>query len=233
MINLYNIILTRFLQPVGNFLFPKTSNKKVRFFSYFLVFVLILFFLTYIHLFSIKISNMTINKDFLDMNVGDEYNLKVNVLYSNNTITNDVIWSSSDESVAKVCNNGNVIALSSGTTTIIAQASKNNDTKSVTCNITVKSPPRGYSINVIQGSIDSEIYVWIKPYDSNYTKINIHCMAPSGNVLTFKRTLEPIQLDSECGLWTIYASIENDDGIYMGNKSSDFVTINVTELPNS
>lgn len=232
-INLCNIILTTFLQPIGNFIFQKTAQKKSRIYYIILVIILTFSFIIYIKTSSINITNMTISNHHLNINVYDEYTLKANVFYSNNTIDNNVTWASSNETIATVNNNGTIIALSSGTTIITAQATKNNNTKFVTCRITVKSPPRGYFIRVIQGNVDSEVFIWIKPYDCNYTKINIYCISPSGNTLVFEQTFKPIYLDTECGLWTIYASIENDDGTYIGNKSSEIETINVKNLPNT
>ena len=52
------------------------------------------------------------------------------VLYSNNRTDNRVVWTTSNEAVASVDENGVVIAIAPGTAVITAQASKNNAAES-------------------------------------------------------------------------------------------------------
>ncbi len=163
------------------------------------------------------------------MNIGGTYTLNSTVLYSNNSTDNGVMWSSSNNSIATVDQNGVVTALADGSATIIAQASKNNSTEIAECTIAVKSPPNGYSISVHQLSEDSYAYVYVTPYDNDITKIQIYGKSPSGEVFTPNKDENDLyHFYSECGTWTIYASVENDAGIYEACKPEDFVTIEVT-----
>ncbi len=97
---------------------------------------------------SIIITKVTLSEEILNMHINDTHTLIATVLYSNNSTNSNVLWSSSNNSVATVDQNGTVTALADGNATIIAQASKNNSTEIAECNIIVKSPPIGYTISV-------------------------------------------------------------------------------------
>ena len=53
--------------------------------------------------------------------------------------TDEVIWSSSDEKIAKVDKTGNIEAISAGEAVITAKAGEKTETCNVTVNITIKS----------------------------------------------------------------------------------------------
>lgn len=178
---------------------------------------------------SIIVTKVTLNQDSLTMNLNDTYTLTATVLYSNDSTDNKVIWISSNTSIATVDKNGVITALADGNTVITAQASKNNSTEIAECTITVKSPPSGYSISVQQLSDDSYAYVYVTPYDKDITKIQIYGKSPSGEVFTPNKDENDLyHFYSECGAWSIYASVENDAGIYEACKPEDFITIEVT-----
>jgi len=207
----------------------KMSQKKFRIllFSFFLFILAVIAICIY--MFSITVTKVTISQKSLTMNVNDTQVLTATVLYSNNSTGNSVIWISSDESVATIDKNGKITALSSGTTIITAQASRNNSTESDECELIIKSPPSGYSISVHQTSIDSYAFVYITPYDADVTNIQIHGKSPSGKVFTPEKDKNNLyHFYAERGTWTIYASIENDAGTYEAHKPEDFVTIEVT-----
>ncbi len=178
---------------------------------------------------SIIVTKVILNDDSLTMNIDDTYTLTATVLYSNNSTDNKVVWSSSNNSIATVDQNGVVTALADGNATVIAQASRNNSTEITECTIAVKSPPSGYSISIHQLSVDSYAYVYVTPYDNDITKIQIYGKSPSGEVFTPNKDENDLyHFYSECGTWTIYASVENDVGIYEACRPDDFVTIEVT-----
>lgn len=144
------------------------------------------------------------------MNINESKTLIATVLYSNNSMNNDVLWTSSNSSIVTVDQNGLVTALANGNATIIAQASRNNTTEIAECIITIKSPPDGYSISVHQTSVDSYAYVYVTPYGNDITNIQIYGKSPSGEVFIPKKDENDLyHFYSECGIWTIYASIEN------------------------
>lgn len=179
---------------------------------------------------SVTVTNVTLNVNSLNLNINESRSLTATVLYSNNSLSNDVLWSSSNESIATVDQNGLVIAFATGNTAIIAQASRNNTTEIAECTLTVKSPPSGYSISVHQLTEDSYAYVYVKPYDSDFTNIQIYGKSPSGEIFSPKKDENDLyHFYSECGTWTIYASVENSSGIYEAHKPEDFVTIEVTD----
>lgn len=179
---------------------------------------------------SVTVTNVTLNVNSLTLNMNESHSLTATVLYSNNSMSNDVLWSSSNESIATVDQNGLVTALATGNTTIIAQASKNNTTEISECTLTVKSPPSGYSISVHQLTEDSYAYVYVQPYDRDITHIQIYGKSPSGEIFAPKKDENDLyHFYSECGTWTIYASVENSSGIYEAHRPEDFVTIEVTD----
>lgn len=212
----------------------KFKNKKFRniFIIVFLFIccVLVICFLIFRQK-SVKVTKVILNEDSLIMNIEESYILTATVLYSNNSVNNDVLWSSSNNSIATVDQNGLITALAGGSTTIIAQASKNNTTEIAECKITIQSPPSGYSISVHQLSEDSYAYVYVRPYDTDITNIQIYGKSPSGEIFTPNKDENDLyHFYSECGTWTIYASVENDAGIYKAQKPEDYVTIEVTNI---
>jgi len=210
----------------------KLKNKKLRnvFITLLLCVCCVLIIFFYISKQrSIIVTKVILNENSLTMNVNDTYSLTATVLYSNNSTDNKVLWSSSNKSIATIDQNGVVTALADGSTIITVQASKNNSTEIAECVIIVESPPSGYSISVHQLSEDSYAYVYVTPYDKDITKIQIYGRAPSGEVFTPSKDENDLyHFYSECGTWTIYASVENDAGIYEACKPEDFVTIEVT-----
>lgn len=180
---------------------------------------------------SVNVTRVMLDEYSLNLNVNDTKTLNATVLYSDNTTDNNVIWTSSNQSVASIDSNGQITALTEGSTTIIAQASKNNTTESAECFIIVKSSPNGYSISVRPSGIDSFYYIYVNPYDDDITKIQIHAKSPSGEI--FHPDIDENNLYrfyTETGTWTIYASIESESGIYEAHEPEDFTTIEVTNI---
>ena len=87
----------------------------------------------------IPVSSFTLNDDNFTKYFGKSHRLKVSNIMPNNTNVNKTeIWTSSNENVATVDQNGRVITISEGTSLItctIAGVSK-------TCNVTVKDPTK-------------------------------------------------------------------------------------------
>lgn len=180
---------------------------------------------------SITVTQLMLNEYALTMSVGDTKSLDATVLYSDNSSDNNVLWLSSDQSVISISEDGQATALSEGNATIIAQASKNNTTESAECIITVKNPPSGYSISARPSGINSYYYIYIQPYDDDITQIKLYAKSPSGEI--FNPQIDENDLYhfySECGTWTIYASLENEGGIYEAHQQDDFLTIEITDI---
>ena len=91
--------------------------------------------------------SVTLDKTSLELPVGDSYTLTATVK-PDNAADKNVIWSSSDQSVASVTN-GKVIALKKGTATITAECSG----KKAECEVTVTVPVSGISLDRSELSI--------------------------------------------------------------------------------
>ena len=93
-----------------------------------------------------------ITGDNLEMRVGDVKAIKVAVT-PETTTDKSVVFGSSDHAIASVDENGNVTALSLGTTTITITAKSNTDVKA-TLNVTVVATPAGsISLNKTEASL--------------------------------------------------------------------------------
>ncbi len=210
----------------------KNRNKLNRTISFLLFLCICCILIICIYIYkqkSIIVTKVTLSEESLTMSVNETHILTAKVLYSNNTINDDVIWSSSNNSIASVDQNGLVTALSNGSATIIVQASKNNSTEIAECTITIKSPPSGYSISARQLSDDSFAYIYVEPYDDNITNVQIYGKSPSGEIFILNKASDDLyHFYSESGIWTIYASVQNDMGKYEAHKPEDFITIKVT-----
>lgn len=212
----------------------KASYKKMRkaiqiiAVSVFVVSVVLLV-LTYIG--SVVVEQVALDHSNLTLKAGDTETLSATVLYSNNRTDNRVVWTTSNEAVASVDENGVVIAIAPGTTVITAQASKNNTAESAVCTITVCSEPTGYSIALSADSVcmQETFYVHITPYEDDITEIHVIARSPSGQEFDRLFSEKGYIIDTETGVWTIYASVRNMAGVYVGQKPEDFATIEVTD----
>lgn len=212
----------------------KLKNKKIRNICIITIIGCVICFLIIRFYTSITVTQVMLNNDTLKMNVADTQTLIATVIYSDNSTDNDVFWSSSNETVAIIDSNGIVTALSEGTSTIIAQATRNNTTQMNECIVTVKSPPSGYSISSRPSGIKSYYYIYVHPYDEDVTQIKLYAKSPSGEI--FNPPIDENNLYhfySECGTWTIYASLESEGGIYEANKPTDFLSLEITDISSS
>lgn len=85
----------------------------------------------------IYVTDVTVNPETIELFAGEQGVLTVTVTPPDATVP-DVVWSSSDEQVAKVDASGNVTAVAVGSCTITA-TSKEDDSKKGSCQVTVKS----------------------------------------------------------------------------------------------
>lgn len=92
---------------------------------------------------SVAVSSITLDKESLLLNKGETEKLKAIILPDDAT-DKTVIWSSSNESVAKVSDSGVVSAISGGTSIITAEVSG----KSASCLLTVNVPLEGLSFDI-------------------------------------------------------------------------------------
>lgn len=79
------------------------------------------------------VSSVTIDRNTLELQVGETYQLEAVILPLEASMYNSVSWASSNEAVATVSSDGTVTAVYTGSCTITATAGK----KSTTCSVTV------------------------------------------------------------------------------------------------
>lgn len=184
----------------------------------------------------ITVYQVTLDYGSLELTVGNTTTLLATAIYSNGTSDHSVTWLSRNPSVATVDHNGKITALSAGTTKITAQASRNNTIESETCDVTVSDPlhlPTGYSIRLsTDHAFMSETFrLYVTPYEDNITEIHIYTISPSGEPDDFPFGNDgKYQIDTEAGIWTIYASVTNDAGTYMAQRPEDYVTIEIVSI---
>ncbi|MFQ6792500.1 MAG: Ig-like domain-containing protein [Thomasclavelia sp.] len=99
----------------------------------------------------IPISKITLNKDKVTLEKNETIELKATVSPDDATIDKTIKWSSEDEKVAKVDQNGKVTAVDAGTTNIVATTSNGMKAK---CSITVTSKITSVSLNKTTAVID-------------------------------------------------------------------------------
>ena len=85
------------------------------------------------------VTGITIDKTSLLLGIGDETMLSVTSVLPDNANDKDVVWSSSNSSVATVDNSGRVIAMGGGTATINATANDGGGAYA-SCSVKVKNP---------------------------------------------------------------------------------------------
>ena len=179
----------------------------------------------------ITVTQVMLSEYSLTMGTKDTKSLAATVLYSDNSTDNNVLWYTNNQSVISVGEDGQITALSEGNATVIAQASKNNSTQIAECIITVKNSPSGYSISARPSEISSYYYIYVQPFDDDITQIKLYAKSPSGKIFNPSIDKENLyHFYSECGTWTIYATLENEVGIYEAYKPEDFLTIEITNI---
>lgn len=97
------------------------------------------------------ITNISLSKTSLDLNVGKQEGLKVTIDPIDTTDSKNISWASSDNTVAIVNATGKVTAKGPGTTVITAQAE--NGVKAQ-CTVTVKSPITSIKLNQSRLTMD-------------------------------------------------------------------------------
>lgn len=178
------------------------------------------------------ITSISINQLALEMKVGETAQLIVKAICSDNSETDNILWISSNPSVVEVDQDGRLIAVAAGEVIITAQAIVDKDTKNVSCSVKVLAPPSGYSISLSAYNVwlFEKFNVIVTPYGEDITEIWLYAKAPSGNVDDFQLDSSgrgTYRIETEKGLWEIYAVIKNKAGVYEPSKPEDVVYIEV------
>lgn len=157
----------------------------------------------------VEVTSITLSSSSLELVEESTHTLKATVAPSNAT-DNTLIWSSSDEAVAKVDQNGKISAIAPGTATITVIS---GNVKSATCKVTVVVKVNAVTaVNLNKSSLslvvgDAEILTAsIEPADATYKTIT--WSSSDEAVATVSQEGEVTAVDN--GTATIYAKSHND-----------------------
>ncbi len=118
----------------------------------------------------VAVTSVTLNKNRLQLTKGQSESLTATVKPDNAT-DKTVTWSSNDETVASVTQNGRVTAQKSGTATITAKSGE----KSATCEVTITTPVESVSLDRTAVSLEegqtTTLVATISPNDADDTKV--------------------------------------------------------------
>ena len=108
----------------------------------------------------IEVSSLSLNQDKLSLKPGDEYQLSV-IISPANASNKNILWNSSNDTVATVDQKGYVKALKCGTTIITATASNKKKTQ---CTVVVETPAD--AVEIIHDSNNQTFYAEDESYDN-------------------------------------------------------------------
>ena len=130
-----------------------------------------------------SVKSVELNKTKLTMIKGKSETLKATINPDNATDKN-VTWKSSNEKIAKVDKNGNVTAISPGTTTITVTTKDGN--KKATCNVTVQIPVTSVKLNKTKLTMIKGRNETLKPTinPDNASNTNVTWSSSNKNVAT-------------------------------------------------
>lgn len=117
----------------------------------------------------VPLQNISLNETEKQLNKGDNLQLTITYNPEDTTANKTVTWTSTDNTVATVDENGNVTALKAGTTYIKAKV----EDKEVSCKIDVVVPLTGINLNknmaeILKGQTE-KLTVTLVPEDTTYT----------------------------------------------------------------
>ena len=153
-------------------------------------------------------TSLTLDNEVLEMYIGDAVQLTATVL-PNNTTNKVVTWTSSDNEVATVDENGNVTAVSIGTVTITATTTDGSDL-SASCEVTVEQ-------KMVELTIQS----------SYYNNIVIYELPGTEKMIKIYATDEVYKLNS---VWFNGEEVTNEvvDGVYTTPVLEEDAYINIS-----
>jgi len=235
-------ILEKLFEFIKNFLVTDEETERLKQLSarkriaivifIFLLVLIALYIQGYISgKFTPDITQVSLSEYSLNINTGDTGTLSATVLYSDNSLSNDVRWVSSNANIMQINNNGQYTALEEGNCTITAQASNRKSTKQAECTVTVSDPLEGYTISVRRTELENYVYIYVQPKDDLASDIKLYAKSPSGNIYC-----PPIDKNdlyyfyAETGVWTVYASLNSENGTYEAHKPEDFASIEINDV---
>lgn len=171
---------------------------------------------------TVPVSSITIDKTTLSLAIGEFVTLIATVKPDDAT-DKTVVWSSSDESIAKV-DNGKVTALKIGSATVTATAAS----FSVSCKVTVIHPDNIIYYTSTDGNI-------VKPFNESAFGANIISNEYQDNVgkIVFDGSVTSIGNAAFYSCSTVYSMILPDKVTEIGDRAFEKSGITQIELPDS
>ena len=166
------------------------------------------------------ITRITLDRNFMTMYVGDTRKINAKVTPSNATYKNP-IYTSSDEDIAIVTEDGNIIGVSAGTVTITAKAPDNSN-KSAVCVVTVNNRVPATSITVM------ERRVTMVPGESKYVQVALNPANSTDSLTWSSDNASVARVDSKTG--KITARNTGTALITVMTDSARIATIEVTVM---
>ena len=159
----------------------------------------------------VNVTGITLNNSNIDLIPNETASLSVTVT-PEEASDKSVTWTSSDDNVATVDENGNVTAKGLGTATITA-TSKMENSVSATCNVTVTNPPSTAEIAVV----DKDAY--IDENNEGYLRILTQVTFPAEKAVEYYGTwFIPADLQSDSKYNKAEVKLNNaDNAIESGN----------------
>lgn len=177
-----------------------------------------------------EILQITLNNNEILTQTEKTLDLTATVFFADGTQSNDVIWFYDNPQVVTQTSDGRFITNNEGTAIVTAQATGGNGTKSVSCTINVINPPTGYSISLSKSRamLGENFYIYVDPQGKDITEIKVYAESPTGDFYEYKLSGDgKYCIDTECGVWKIYASVKNNVGIYEAIIPDDFTYIEI------
>ena len=167
----------------------------------------------------IAVTSVTLNKTTLTLEKGQSETLVATVL-PNGATDKKITWSSSDDSIAKVDQNGKVTAQNGGNATVTAKAGE----KSATCSVTVTVPVQSVTLN--QSNITLEI-------GQTFTlTADILPQDATDNTITWTSSNSSVASVNSNGLITALAAGTTAITATVGGKSAScVVSVNQSNIP--
>ena len=166
----------------------------------------------------IGINSMTLNQAMLALNEGDVYTLKATILPAQAT-NQQVVWSSSDDSVATVSELGVVNALKTGTVTIVATVKNENVTAN--CEVTVLEKEKESSVAPEQVSVGTQLQVSDMKYEvTSIDQLSVSCVGVSET--TRKDVVIPNTISVNGVNYKVTTIVKN---AFKGNKTLQSIVI--------
>ena len=143
----------------------------------------------------VSVKNVTLSEEIVQLIAGETILLTATITPANADNKN-IIWSSSDESVASVSEDGLVVALKGGNVNIIASSSENPEIKAI-CNLNIIQPVTGIILNSENLALleDDSIQLTATVLPANATNQNVNwtssdisvaMVSPDGTVYAIK-----------------------------------------------